>query len=320
VPIHLEKQKRSLPAEPGWSTIGWQGVCVRVPEDFNPVAVSAEGEGGYLRIAGSDTRSVEIKWEETKGVVSVPEALERYFKRLRRTARKSRHEIRIKTRPRQLSGVRPQKQAPIAYSWEADRRALGAIWHCGECRRLVIAEVIGQPQDDLSLAQPVLKSIEEHGRDGWNTWGMYGLVARVPAEFRIEGQQLMSGYLKFAFRRKAVALRVERWGLANVVLKGTSVQDWFLAREGSHLGRYRYAREDIEWRGHLVMRLVGRERLLPGAARAVQALAALARPALEFRGYVWECPESNKIFALTGQETRKADVTRQVFERMACHG
>jgi hypothetical protein len=311
---------RSGANEPGWATIGWQGVSLRAPEEFNPVAVSAEGEGGYLRIAGPDTRAIEIKWEEPKGVVSVPEALERYFAKLRKTARKARQEIRIRTRPKGLGALRPSNQAPITYAWEADRRAYGAIWHCGECRRLVIAEVVGGLEEDLSLAAPVLKSIEEHGRDGWNTWGMYGLAVQVPAEYRLEGHQLMSGYLRFAFRCRSRTLRVERWGLANVVLKGTSAPEWFLRREAERLSRCRFTREEVPWRGHAVCALRGRERLLPGAAHAVQAAASLSRPALNFHGYVWECPQTNKIFALTGHETGKTEVTRQVFERMECHG
>src|SRR5262249_51531492 len=161
-----------------------------------------------------------------------------------------RHELRIKERPKQLGGVRRQDQAPISYSWEADRRALGAIWHCGHCRRLVIAELVGLPEDDLSLAPVVLKSIEERGRDGGNTWGLYGRVVEVPSEYRIESQQLTTGYLKLAFRHRAQTLVVERWGLANVVLREVTAARWFLAREKQRLSRYRYRTEEIERCGH----------------------------------------------------------------------
>src|SRR5437764_12477766 len=99
-------------------------------------------------------------------MVSVPDALDRYFTKLKRTARRRRGELRIKERPRALAGVRPKEQAPIAYSWEADRRAFGAIWHCDDCHRLVIAELMGQPDDDLSLAAPLLRGIVEHGKEG----------------------------------------------------------------------------------------------------------------------------------------------------------
>jgi hypothetical protein len=322
-----KKGSGRTPASPvaaGWTTVGWRGVSARVPEDWNPVAVSGEGEAGYLRVVGPDTRSLEIKWEEPRGSVSVPDALERYFAKLRRAARKSRHPLQIQLRPRRLSGVRPREQAPLAYSWDAGepgaRKAYGVIWHCDSCRRLVIAEVLGGPDDDFALAPTLLKGIAEHGADGWNTWGMYGLVVPVPADYRLEGQQLMSGYLRLAFRRKASALRVERWGLANVALKGTPVRRWYLGRETGALARYRYAAVEEPWRGHAVVRLEGRERILPGALTAVQSLLALHLPALHFRGYVWHCPESNRIFALTGREPAKSAVTREVFERMVCHG
>jgi len=329
MPANLQKKRgaKSPPAgDPGWTMVGWQGVSVRVPEEWSPVSVSGEGEAGYLRIASPDTRSLEIKWEETKGSVSVPDALERYFKKLKRTAKKTRHDLRIRERPKHLGSLRPPNQAPISYSWEADRRALGVIWHCGECRRLVIAELVGMLEDDLSLAAEILKSIHEHGEGGWNTWGLYGLAVDVPAEFRIESQQLTTGYLKLTFRHRAQMLVVERWGLANVVLKGGSSEAsperawrWFAAREAARLSRYRYRANELAWRGHRVSCLEGRERLLPGIARAVQSLTRLSLPALQFRGYVWECPETNKILALTGQEKRGSDITRRVFERFACH-
>ena len=319
--IHRKRgaRARSGALEPGWTTVGWQGVSVRVPEDWSPVAVSGEGESGYLRIASTDARSLEIKWEETKGTVSVPDALERYFKKLKRTAKRARHELKIKERPKQLGVVRPQNQAPIPYAWEADRRALGAIWHCGACRRLVIAELVGMPDDDLSPAPEILRSIEEHGRDGWNTWGLYGLVVEVPTGYRIESQQLTTGYLKLAFRQRAESLVVERWGLANVVLKDVTAARWFTVREAQRLGRYRYSSEETERRGHRVTRLDGRERLLPAVGRTVQTISRLSLPALHFRGYVWDCPESNKIFAFTGQERKGSDTVQRVFERFNCH-
>jgi hypothetical protein len=316
---HKRPPKSAPASDIGWTTVGWQGVSVRVPEEWSPVSVSGEGETGYLRVASPDTRSLEIKWEETKGAVSVPDALARYFKKLARTAKKSRHVLTIKERPKQLGSLRPQNQAPISYSWEADRRALGVIWHCGDCRRLVIAELVGAADDDLSLARTILKSIAEHGRDGWNTWGLYGLVIAVPAEYRIESQQLTTGYLKLAFRHRAQALVVERWGLANVVLKEVSAARWFTVREAQRLSRFRYREDEIEVRGHCVTRLEGGDRLLPAAARTIQSIARLSLPALRFHGYVWDCPDSNKIFAITGQARKGGDVTRQVFERFVCH-
>src|SRR5262249_11485208 len=143
MPAHLEKPKggsRPSPVPGEWITIGWQGVSLCVPEDWSPVSGSAEGETGYLRIASPDTRRLEIKWEEARGAVSVPEALERYLKKLRRAARKSRQELTVKLRPRGLSNLRPAGQAPSAYRWVAEgpeaRQGCGVVWHCGDCHRM----------------------------------------------------------------------------------------------------------------------------------------------------------------------------------------
>src|SRR5262249_50418312 len=142
MPAHLEKPKggsRPSPVWGEWITIGWQGGCLNVPEDWSPVSGSAEGGAGYLRIANPANRSLEIKWEEARGAVSVPEALERYLKKLRRAARKSRQELTVKLRPRGMSNLRPAGQAPSAYRWVAEgpaaRHGCGVVWHCGKCHR-----------------------------------------------------------------------------------------------------------------------------------------------------------------------------------------
>lgn len=306
-------------------TIGWRGVTVRVPDEWNPVAVSGEGEGGYLRVADPEGTTLEVKWEEPKGAVNLHQALERYLKKLRRTVRKAKGggELQVKHRPRQLAGVRPREQTSLPYSWHVDgpdaKRASGVIWHCAECRRMVIAEVMGQSQEQISAAPAILKSITDHGREGWSTWGMYGLVVDVPETYRISGHQLMSGYLKFAFKRRSSTLQVERWGLANIVLKDVSLRDWYEGRERQRLSRYRYSVEETSQRGHPVLNLVGRERLLPAAAEAARCLSALSLPSLHFRAFVWQCPETNRILSVSGQERKPADVTGEVFQRLCCH-
>src|SRR2546423_8418044 len=197
------------------------GVTLEVPEGWSPVSVSGEGTQGYLKVVSPDSRFLEVKWEEPKGAVSVPAALERYFDGLRKSARKARQEIRIKTRPRGLTGIRPQKQAPIPYSWEADRKALGCVWHCGECNRLVIAEVVGEPDDDLSIAPGILRGLRDHGEDvpgealaavsgRWNTWALYGLCVPAPASYRMEKQVLMTGHQRFALRHGGATVTAER--------------------------------------------------------------------------------------------------------------
>jgi ribosomal protein L34E len=238
---------------------------------------------------------------------------------LKKRSRKLRQELEFKTRPKGVSNRRPSDQAALTYTWRADQRAYGMVWHCSHCRRLVIAEVVGRHEDDFSIATEILNSIHEHGEAGWTTWGMYGMALQVPDRFQIERHRLMTGYLEFVFRSRSRTLRAERWGLANVVLKDADLREWFQYRQGGRLSRYAYRCLETEVNGHPAIRLLGRERLLPGFARAIHQLTALSRPALRFEALVWECPETNKIVALQSQHPGGDRTLAEVVERFRCH-
>ncbi|HTE20956.1 MAG TPA: hypothetical protein VK689_21535 [Armatimonadota bacterium] len=308
----------------GSVTVGWMGLTLEAPEGWSPAAVSGEGTHGYLKVVSPDTRYLEVKWEQPRGAVSVPEALERYLNRLRRAARKSRQELRVKERPRGLTAIRPQVQAPIPYSWEADRKALGCIWHCGQCNRLVIAELVGQPDDDLSIAADILRGIHDHEEGGqvaqrWNTWALYGLTVPAPAEYQMEKHVLRTGHQRFALRNRGATLHADRWGLAEIALRGTGLQEWYEGRESGLLMRYTYRVEEVELHGHPALRLVGRDRLPFALLKLLRMPATGMLPRFFMRGYVWQCPDSNRIYAVLGEQPRGGMLVDEVVERMRCH-
>jgi hypothetical protein len=316
--------------------IGWRGVSLEVPEDWSLTSVSGEGVNGYLRVESPETLFLQVKWWDRRGIVSTPDALENYIRDLERRARGSRvaalgaairraesrerrASLEWKRGPRSLAGIRPSEQAPVTYSWTGGQRAYGVVYHCGECKRLVIAEVVGRLEDDFSGAAAILRSIREHPADGWNPWGMYGLYVELPKVFQLEKHQLMTGYLRFAFRHRARTFLVQRWGLANVALRGSDLKEWYDYQERDRLARYRYRYEPMEIHGHEGLRLFGREKLLPGAAKGLHQLTSFSAPALRIEGRVWLCPEGNKIYAITAQHGRDDGTLDEVVRRLRCH-
>jgi hypothetical protein len=301
------------------TVVGWRGVSLRVPEDWTLTKVSHEGASGYLRADSMEGYFVQVKWQEKKGLVSVPDSFDTYVKDLQKTARKRRQEIEIKLKPRGLARVHRSEDAPITYTWRSDQKALGLIYHCGECRRLVIAEVVGPPEGDFAVAGPILASLREHGEAGWNTWGVHGLQAQVPEEFQLEKHTLVTGHVMLRFRNRSRLLVLQQWGLANVALKGTDVAEWYEYQERNRLGRFTYRRDRAPFRGHEAFRMSGRDRLLPGIAKALQQLMGLTRPSLGFHACAWHCPESNRIYAVSAEHPRGDNVFEQVLERVVCH-
>lgn len=315
----LKPSSASSHRRPLVETLGWRGVSLRVPEDWTLTKVSREGESGYLRADSLEGLYIHVKWSEKKGVVSIPDSFETYARDLKKNARKQRLEIEFKLKPRSLAGVRRAADAPLTYTWSSDQKALGLIYHCGECRRLVIAEVVGPPGADFSGAAAMLASIEEHGHDGWNTWGVHGLHARVPEAFHLERQTMVTGHVMLRFRCRSRLLILQQWGLANVVLKGTDVAEWFEYQERSRLGRYAYRRERSPFRGHEAFWMSGRDKIVPGIAKSIQHLTAFTRPSLGFHACVWRCDETNRIYAVSAEHPRGDDLFEQVLQRLPCH-
>jgi hypothetical protein len=314
-----EQKNRQGASGTGTVTVGWKGVTLRAPEGWSPVSVSGEGEHGYLKVVSPDTRYLEVKWEKPRGVVSVPAALERYFDRLRRSARKMRQEIRIRENAGGLAAVRPRSQAPISYTWQADRKAFGCIWHCGACGRLVIAELVGEPGDDLSAAAEIFRELSDHSEDGWNTWALYGLTVPAPAAYEMEKQVLMTGHQRFSLRNRGETIHADRWGLAEIALRGTTLQEWFESRESGALQRYAYQVRQTELHGHPALRLTGRDRLAFALFKLLRVPATLVWPRFFFRGYAWHCPQSNRIYSVVGEQPRRGLVIDEVVERICCH-
>jgi len=321
----LAKSVKEKPTELGGdrlalrSVIGWRGVSLRVPEEWTLSKVSSEGASGYLRVDSLEGPFVQVRWSEKKGLVSVPDAFDNYVRDLQKTAKKQRRVIEFKLKPRVLAGVHKSADAPLTYSWSSDQKALGLIYHCGECHRLVIAEVVGPRETDLSFGPSVLASVREHGEGGWNTWGVHGLTAQLPREFQLEKHTLVTGHVMLRFRCRSRVLILQQWGLANVARKGTNVAEWFEYQERNRLGRYAYRRDRSPFRDHEAVWLMGRDRIMPGIAKAIQQLGALTRPALGFSACAWRCEETNRIYALMAEHHRGEELFDRVLRHMACH-
>src|ERR1051325_4814779 len=79
-----------------WTTVGWRGISLSVPEDWSLTSVSGEGPNGYLRVESPRSLFLQVKWWEKRGLVSVPDALDAYIADLRKKGKKLRRELELK--------------------------------------------------------------------------------------------------------------------------------------------------------------------------------------------------------------------------------
>lgn len=296
----------------GITKAGWQGIVAEVPEDWCLSAVSGEDKEGYFRIDSTRSLVLEAKWSKFTGTANLQSRLAAYLEDLKKKAKKRKLDFEFK--------IKAKDEDVLNFSWRSDRKAQGKMWKCDNCSRIMIAQLSGAVNEDVSIeASKIFPTIVDHGDDDWRIWGVYGLVTEVPPGYALEKHQLMSGYIQLVFRRKTDRIMVERWGLANTVLKGTNLKDWFMLRSIHELRPYRFTIENVQFEDEQGLQIAGRRSSIKEHLRTAFEFVTLQKPSYKLDGYVWRCEESNKIFSVQTMHSKKENVIDEILERTVCH-
>ncbi len=324
--------------------IGWGGIRFYLPVDWNMTGFSMERGGGYLKIDSPGSMFVQVKWFNTRErrrpftilemvrtlteimklsrppEPSAPDLramLDTFLKDTGKQARKAKNSFDSKVKAETIEH-RGERTAHH-FTWSGAGSGQGKIWYCAECRRVVIAQVVGRGRDNLAdVAASMFGSFTDHADGGWNTWALYDLESEVPEGFVLKSQKLMSGYLLLEFERRGERVRIERWGLANVTRKKFTLAEWF--RHACRVNNQRVKTIDTRFHEHDAVRAVGRIKGLVSWFRAMRDSLPALRPASQYNGVVWECGETNKILAVqTWCNRRTEGLLEEVAARCVCH-
>ncbi len=305
----------------GWHLVGWDGITVRVPADWNIGAISHEQEGGYLRLDDEERPRLEIKWSSPDGFVDLEETVDKYLKQIQHSRKRGQPEIEIDRETKVISRRKAGKDSLETFAWSAEQNAYGAAWLCKRCGRVVITQVIGSADDQNlpELAQKVIATVTDHPSGEWTTWAVYDFVAEIPQDFKPDKQKMMAGLIQLSFVRDTEKITVARWGMANVALRHQTLDEWAQQEVGKALRRYDPQSEPIEYRQHPALALTGKQ-LLPwqGVQRLFRHLTN--QPfADQLRGYVWHCEPENKIYVIHAYlDHANYDLAEQIRDRIVC--
>ena len=311
--------------------IGWQGLTLAVPADWDVTGFSGDAGEGYLRIDDGDERGVEIKWathaKRSRKDPDLELRADAYLTSLAGAARKKRQAFSSKVGAAPRGVLRPERAA-VGFQWSGERRAAGAVFYCRESRRVVIVQVGGPASGGGGLGKltdAILTSLEcRDAEPGWRNWSLYDLDVDVPSGFALTGQQVMNVYVKLAFARGTERLTVEQWGVADVARRDAYLDVWLSLNGKGALPQMKVAAEESEraFQGHPAVTFTGRPALglawwqaLKEAARAFKA------PALRYAAQGWECAPGNKIYLVEHlRPSGVADLSESVAARLTCHG
>lgn len=310
-----------------------------------------ERESGYLRVdaPGSSAVTVQIRWTDASrpdqggpnaySLVaplfrrwlrrpeppvkppSLKTNLEKMFQDTAKQAKKAGAAFESSIKPERTEGPEGERTS-MNFSWTGAGRGQGKIWYCSRCHRVVIAQVVGLARDQsgiAAIASQLFASLHDHSENGYDLWALYDLQMEVPDDFRLQEQKLLSGYLSLTFGRHGERIILDRWGLANMTLRKFKLDEWFQNHAALRVARLQHA-DLVSAFGHSVSHYAGRISL-PALVKLLRdTVGSLRRFPTQYEGGVWECAESNKIFALQTLRSKRSDTLwRDVAARCICH-
>ena len=129
----------------------------------------------------------------------------------------------------------------------------------------------------------------------------------------------MSGYLSLSFKRGARTLVVERWGLAATLLADDSLRSWYRKDALPDIKGYKVGFEESEIAGHEGLKLDGRRSGIKQFVKAA-AYSLTLNPHPKFlTGFVWHCPDSNRLFSVRATHVEGDNIAEEVRGSIECH-
>ncbi|MEW6755362.1 MAG: hypothetical protein AB1505_30930 [Candidatus Latescibacterota bacterium] len=307
-----------------WTDFAWQGVHLRVPEAWNLGRVDGNRESGYARLDDAEIVRAEVEWRALRRQVAEPVAalVGRYLDTLAKKARKTGVPFTFRRdagflRDRGWLAGREHE----LFTWEADYRAHNLALKT-PAGRILLLRLLCRPGEELGRpGEAVFASLEDHyGEEEW-PWSLYGLSFVMPAAFRLESQELRSGHIQLTFQQGKETIRVQRLSLAQTLLRGTELAEWYPLFFRKQLRDLQVETGRAQVKGHPGLHVTGRPR-----SRWRQLLRPLPlispRPRVWAETRVWHCQHSNKVCLVDHLSPRReasAGLAARIADGYLCH-
>ncbi len=322
--------------------LGWQGYTTQVPEGWNPGKFSGTRARGDLRVDDENGMRLELRWEESAKTPDVQKSVANFLQTLGKDAKKRKTAFQIIENPHIVSRGRKGKEQVTSFGWSGDAKSetpcgFGAAWICMACNRVTFAHVTGQRGEKTArierLAQEVLSALECHGEGGWDKWNFFDFGLEIPVEFELGRAQILLSKIEmewirprpvglYGWGKRAERLKLWRFPAASALLAGTNLEDWTrfnLLNPHKQLA-FRNPAQAATFNGHDALFYSGKLKD-PRQAAPIWVFDKLLRrqtPAPTL--HVWNCPLSNRIWALESEVSPvNLHVGREVLASVQCH-
>ena len=281
-----------------WTDFGWQGIRLRVPEDWNLGKVDGDYKSGYARLDDAEIVRAEIEWRggNRSKSASATQLVDRYVDGLQKKADKSATPFAVNRRARFLSDDGWLEGSDFeTFTWEADFRAYNLARSCSSCGRMVLVRVLGRLDEEIEpLVREILPTLEDHPSDDRVHWNVYGLSFSVPDGLSLTEHELKSGHIQLTFQDGQKTYRIHRLSLGRMLLKDSNLKFWYPVFFKKQLKDLNVDLFEEATCGHEGIQVLGKPR-----SRLLQLLRPLPfispRPRQFLDARVWYCPQSDKV-------------------------
>ncbi|MBC7287847.1 MAG: hypothetical protein H5T86_07345, partial [Armatimonadetes bacterium] len=286
---------------------------------LNPASLSGSYEEGYFRLDGPDQPRLEVKWATSRGFVDIDNVVERYLKSVTRGREGSK--VHTDAKPK-LSVKMPKERSSFRFfHWRGDHDAWGAAWYCRTCGRTIIAQVLApRSENGQLLAETVIDTLADHPAGPWTVWALYELRCEVPGDYRLARERLMTGLLELKFELGRSSLRIARWGLADVALRGTTLERWLREKNQKEWRSFSVQTAPASVHGHSAVAVSGVPAVAPARMIGTTARLLGRKYPDNLLGAAWLCEPTNKILHVEAiVDPSDEDMVAEVIERLQCH-
>lgn len=297
---------------------------MELPDNWEFGGLSGDYDNGYIRMDDENIPRMELKWSKSKEKKpDLNKILDAYFKSMKKRLGANASGLRVKRNTNLIKNDDFfENRDVVFYNWKTNVRANGAIWHCKECKRVIVVQVMGYLKETiLPLTLRILESICDHPTGHTNLWSAYQLTAEVPRRYHLEKRKLMSGYLMLSFVDGSRMLNIERFGLADVTLRDTDLQLWFRGYYAKVLRKYGFSFEEANGDYDHRVEMLGQEkRLIDNLPLSPIFVIDKILRRKQIATSFWHCKKSNRIFVVMAISKRGAsELAVQVASSIQCH-
>lgn len=310
----------------------WQGVRLRVPDEWELGRVDGDASSGYARLDDSRMVRAEVEWRAApvRGARRpVTDLVDRYIEQLQKKADKSDLPFSVQRQAKFLRDKRWLEGSEYeTFVWEADYRAYNLARACPDCHRIVLLRVLAPVGENAeALVNEVLPTLEDHPReaDGGHTfWSVYGMQFLSPPGFELSEHELKSGHIRLTFSADGGnrSLRIQRLSMAQMLLRERDLAAWYPDFFRKDLRDFKHVVSPGTARGHEGITVQGGPR-----SRWLQILRPLPlvnpRPRRYLQGAAWHCPDQNRICAVDylSKKPQESDdgLLEELIDGYVCH-